>query len=180
MKDQRASNDPHWYLIHTHPKQEERAEGNLMSFGVETLAPRLKERRLNSYTGKAVCHVKPLFPSYIFAKFRIDDLYSKVRYPRGIRRLVSFGDEPAVIDEEIITVIRSRVAEDGFAMIAEDLKPGDDVIISDGPFKNFAGVFEREMKGPDRVRILLQTVSYQAHIEIEREMVWKIGNSGSC
>ncbi len=31
------------------------------------------------------------------------------------------------------------------------------------------------MKDSDRIRILLETVSYQAHIEIERDMVKKAG-----
>jgi hypothetical protein len=49
------------------------------------------------------------------------------------------------------------------------------VVIKDGPLKSFAGIFEREMKGAERVRILIQTVSYQAHVEIERNMVKKVG-----
>jgi len=31
------------------------------------------------------------------------------------------------------------------------------------------------MKGSERVRILIQTVSYQAHVEIERNLVKKVG-----
>jgi transcription antitermination factor NusG len=62
----------------------------------------------------------------------------------------------------------------------ESLKPGDEVLIQDGPLKSFAGVFEREMKGADRVRILIHTLSYQAHVEIEKEMIKKISRSGSC
>jgi len=63
--------------------------------------------------------------------------------------------------------------EDGFVRIEEEIKPGDRVIVKDGPLKNFAGIFEREMKDADRIRILLETVSYQAHVEIEREIVRK-------
>jgi hypothetical protein len=48
-------------------------------------------------------------------------------------------------------------------------------LVKDGPLKNFAGIFEREMKDVDRIRILLETVSYQAHIEIDRDMVKKVG-----
>jgi MbtH protein len=119
-------------------------------------------------------HAKPLFPSYIFAKFIANDLYQKVRYTRGIRRLISFGDSPTVVDEEIIAMIQSRISKDGFVRIDEDIKPGDKVVIKDGPFRTFTGVFEREMSSTDRVRVLLLAVSYQAHIEIERDMVKKI------
>jgi transcription antitermination factor NusG len=98
-------------------------------------------------------------------------MYHKLRYTRGIRRLVSFGDHLAVIEVEVIAMIQSRISEDGFVRLDEYLEPGDEVIIKDGPFRNFAGVFEREMKGADRVRILLHTVSCQAHIEVERDRV---------
>jgi transcription antitermination factor NusG len=48
-------------------------------------------------------------------------------------------------------------------------------VVKDGPLKNFAGIFEREMKDTDRVRILLEAVSYQAHVEIGRDMVKRVG-----
>jgi transcriptional antiterminator RfaH len=174
MNNQKVWNDLCWYLVQTHPRQEDRAENNLKSFGIETLAPKFKDRRRNFYTGEVTLHAKPLFSSYIFTRFIANDLYQKVRYTRGIRRLVSYGDFPTVIDEEIIAMIRSRIREDGFAKMNEDLKPGDKVIIQEGPFRNFAGIFESEMKGADRVSILLQTV-YQAHIVIERDVLKRIG-----
>jgi transcriptional antiterminator RfaH len=179
MNIQRAWDDHCWYLAQTHPKQEERASNNLKSFGVETLAPMFKDRRRNFYTGKVTLHAKPLFPSYIFAKFVANELYQKARYTRGIRRFVSFGGSPAVVDEEIIAMIRSRISEDGFASIDEDLEPGDEVIIKDGPLRTFAGVFEREMNGADRVRVLLLAVSFQAHVEIERDLIEKINGVSS-
>ena len=174
-----AWDDLCWHLVQTHPRQEERASNNLKSFGVETLAPMFRDRRRNFYTGEVTLHAKPLFPSYIFAKLIANELYQKVRYTRGIRRFVSFGDSPTVVDEEIIATIRSRISEDGFARIDEDLEPGDEVIIKDGPLRTFAGVFEREMNSADRVRVLLLAVSYQAHVEIERDMVKKINVASS-
>jgi transcription antitermination factor NusG len=97
----------------------------------------------------------------------------------GIRQLVGFGDYPAVIDEEIIAIIKSRIREDGFARMETDeaLKPGDRVLTKGGPLRNFAGVFEYEMKDSDRVRILLQTVSYQAHVDVAKDLIVKLNRS---
>ncbi|HKX31154.1 MAG TPA: transcription termination/antitermination NusG family protein [Blastocatellia bacterium] len=174
MNKPSAWNDLCWYLVQTHPRQEGRAESNLKSFGIETLAPIFKDHRRNCYTGEVAFQARPLFPGYLFTRFVANDLYHKVHYTRGIRRLVSFGNSPTIVDEEIIALIRSRIGEDGFARMDEDLKPGDQVIIKDGPLRTFAGIFEREMKIDDRVRILLLAVSYQAHVEIDRGMVRKI------
>ena len=173
MNNQRAWNDLCWYLAQTHPRQEDRAESNLKSLRIETLVPKFKDRRRNFYTGEVTFNAKPLFTSYIFAKFIANDLYQKVRYTRGIRRVVSFGGSPTVVDEEIIAMIQSRISEDGFVSIDEYLQPGDKVIIKEGPLRTHAGVFERGMNSADRVRVLLLAVSYQAHVEIDRALVRK-------
>ena len=57
---------------------------------------------------------------------------------------------------------------------AEELKPGDAVVIKDGRFKNLCGVFERGMPDADRVRILLNAVSFQAHVVVNRALVSKV------
>jgi transcription antitermination factor NusG len=165
----------HWYVIHTHSKQEDRAGSNLMVLGIPILNPKIRGRRYNQFVIVPTYVMRPLFPSYIFAQFKINDLYHKVRFTRGVYNVVSLGECPTPIDKEIIRMIRSNIREDGFVRIDEEIMPGDRVVVKDGPLKNFAGIFEREMKDTDRIRILLETVSYQAHIEIEKDMVKKAG-----
>jgi transcription elongation factor/antiterminator RfaH len=162
-----------WYVIHTHPKHEDRAGSNLRVLGIPIVDPKIRERRYNQFSIAPAYVTKPLFPRYIFAQFKAYDLYHKVRFTRGVYSVVSFGEGPTPIAEEVIMLIRSNIKEDGFVRIHEEIKPGDRIMVKDGPLKNFAGIFEREMKGTDRIRVLLETVSYQAHVEIERDMVKK-------
>jgi transcriptional antiterminator RfaH len=173
MYNQKATDVPRWYVIHTHPRQEDRAESNLRVLGIQTVNPKVRERRYNQYTNALTYLNKPLFPRYLFACLKIGDLYHKVRFTRGVHSLVSIDNSPTPIDEEVVAMIRSRVNKDGFVGLDEGLIPGDKVIVKAGPFMNFEGVFEQEMRDDDRVRILLQTVSYQAHLEIEKDMVVK-------
>jgi transcriptional antiterminator RfaH len=163
-----------WYVIHTHTKQEDRACSNLQVMGVPIFNPKIRARRYNQFINVPTYITKPLFPRYIFAKFKINELYQKICFTRGICNVVSFGENPAPIDEEIIALIQCNIKEDGFVRIHEEITPGDKVRVEDGPLKNFAGVFVREMQDTDRIQILLETVSYQAHIEIERNLVKKI------
>jgi len=163
-----------WYVIHTHVKQEDRACSNLKVLGVPIFNPKIRERRYNQFVNAPTYVTKPLFPRYIFSQFKINELHHKICFTRGICNVVSFGECPVPIDEEIIALIQSNITEDGFVRIYEKISPGDTVIVEDGPLKNFAGVFVREMQDSDRIRILLETVSYQAHIEIERGSVRKI------
>jgi len=167
-----------WYVIHTHSKQEDRAGGNLRVLGIPIFDPKIRERRYNQFSMAATYVTKPLFPRYIFAQFKVHDLYHKVRFTRGVYGVVSFSEGPTPVAEEVIMLIRSNIKEGGFVRIDEEIRPGDRVTVIDGPLKNFAGIFEREMKDTDRIRILLESVSYQAHIEIEKDMVKKAYNVG--
>ena len=162
-----------WYLVHTHPKQEDRADSNLKAWHLETLNPKFKIQRYNEFTGKPTLVVKPLFPRYIFVRLNLDKFYHKVRFTRGIQDLVSFGNGPTAVNEEIIELIRSRIREDDSVKTQDELKPGDEVIIKLGLLGKLAGVFERELPASDRVQVLLTTIGFQAHIVLEREFVQK-------
>jgi transcriptional antiterminator RfaH len=165
---------PSWYVIQTKPKQETRADSNLTAWNIETFNPKIKEWRRNNFTGKFTLVVKSLFTNYIFARFRPDSLLHKVCFTRGVHRVVSFGDVPKAIDDEIIALIHSREDADGFVRTADEFVEGDQVIVKDGPLKDFVGVFQKEMKATERVVILLSTVSYQAHMQIEKERIRKL------
>jgi len=160
-----------WYVVHTHPKQEDRAEFNLQAWKVETFKPSFRERRSHPFTGEPFYVTKPLFTRYIFARFDLESHYHKIRFTRGIHSLVSFGGNPIPVDDEIINAIRSRTGKDGLVKIGGDLRPGDAVEIKDGPLKGFTGIFEREMKESERVMVLLDTVNYQARVQIEGDLL---------
>jgi transcriptional antiterminator RfaH len=161
---------PSWYAVHTHPRQEDRAAGNLRAWGIETFSPKFKERHFNAYTQESTCLIKHLFPRYIFARFDLSRL-CKVSYTRGIHAVVSFGDQPAIVEEPIIALIRSRIDGEGFVRIDDEPRPGDAVIVREGPLKGLTGVFSREMKEDERVMILLNAVNYQAHAVIHKSLV---------
>lgn len=165
-----------WFAIHTHPQQEERAEGNLKSLNVETFFPISSQRRYRANHRKKQV-LRPLFPRYIFARFVLSDLLHKVRFTRGVNDVVGCGGKPAPVDNEIIWTIKSRVGADGTINLDEQLQPGNKVKIEDGPFKDFAAIFERRLKGSDRVVLLLQAIKYEARVVVESEYVRKLNEA---
>lgn len=173
MLVEKAHDLPQWYAVRTHPRQEDRAEFNLRLWQVETFNPRMREQRYNEFSGKPINLNKPLFPRYIFARFEADKLLHKVWYTRGVQSVIGFGEGPAPIADELIDLIKSKVGDDGFVRIREELKLGDEVIIKHGPLKTFMGVFEREVKSSDRIIILLNAVNYQARVMVDRRLVDK-------
>ena len=163
-----------WYVVHTHPKQEDRTTSNLLAWGLETLNPKLRVNKCNEFTGKVTRLAKPLFPGYIFTRFKFNDLYHKIRFARGVHSLICFNGKPTPLDEEVVQFIRLRIGSDGFVKTTQDLKAGDEVIINEGRFQNLCGVFERELPDADRVSILLSTIGFQAHVVVDKSLISKV------
>lgn len=170
--DNETDRQLHWYAVHTKQRQEERVHQNLQAWGVESLSPKIKERRPNPFTGAPVFFTKPLFPRYIFARFEARNLH-KIVFTRGVHAVISFNGAPVTIDDEIITLIKDRVGADGFVSTAEELRGGDKVIIKDGPLKDLVGVFQHSVKDSDRVMILLTAIKFQGRVLVARDSVVK-------
>jgi transcription elongation factor/antiterminator RfaH len=163
-----------WYVIKSQPKQEVRAECNLKAWNINTFHPKISERSINPFTGLVSYVVKPLFSRYIFAQFDFNTTYRRVCFTRGVHSVVNFGSGPVSVDDEIIKLIQSRVGEDGLVKLNNELKQGDQVMIESGPLTHLVGVFQHDIKGTDRVAILLTAISYQGRVIIEKGLVKKI------
>lgn len=158
-----------WYAVNTKPHQEDLAECSLKRLGVETFCPLLKQMKVIRRKRRVV--VAPLFPGYIFARFRLDVHYRSVNYAQGVRKLVAFGQMPTVVDDAIIESIRSRI-HDGFIGISSTaLTPGQVVMIQQGPLQGLEAIFNQELSDRQRVVLLLRTLSYQARVVTSRELV---------
>lgn len=146
-----------WNIIYTKPKNEDVVSCKLSNAGLKVLNPKLKERKY--YRRKIQDIVSPLFPCYIFVEFDYPNDYHLIKYTRGVRRIIDSGNMPAVVPEEIITVIQNRMREGVITLRQPQFNAGEEVTIIAGPFQGFSAIFEREMKGPERVSILLNTIN---------------------
>lgn len=163
-----------WYVIKTQPKQETRAECNLRVLGINTFLPRVNERQINPFSGLPAYVIRPLFPRYLFAQFEINSMLRRVYFTRGVHSVISFGNGPTSVDDEIIRLIQLRVDENGLVKLNDDLNEGDRVTINAGPLRDLVGVFQYDIKGTDRVAILLSAISFQGRVVIEKDLVQKI------
>jgi transcriptional antiterminator RfaH len=154
------SEAPSWYALATKPRQEDRAERNLAAWGICTLAPRLRNR--------AGERRQLLFPGYVFARFNWEAMATKIRFTHGVSYIVSFGGRPAQVADEIIRAVRERVGEDGSVRVGTTFQAGDPLLIVSGPLRDFSGVFEQELSGGERVRILLTTITSTRRLEVSK------------
>lgn len=169
------SDDLCWYAIYTKTGEEYRAESNLRAGQIEAFTPKVQARRIDQVTGKPTLATKPLFPRYLFARFKVNETLHKVWFTRGVHSVVSFGNQPSPIDDEVIELIQSQRGADDLVRIGEDFRAGDKVKVIGGPLKNLVGIFEGTIKERDRVSILLSMMSHQNRVVLERGSITKIG-----
>ncbi len=159
----------HWYAVNTKPYREHVADLNLRRLGVETFCPLLKQSKVIRRRRQTV--VGPLFPAYLFIRFNYEDQQRAVSYARGVRKIVVFGATPAVVEEDLIDAIKSRL-ENGYVTVTSPrFTPGESVRIQEGPLCGLEAIFERDMSHHQRVVLLLRTLAYQARVVVPFDQV---------
>ncbi len=163
-----------WYVIQTKPGNEQRAEINLSNQGIETFLPLYKAHQINS--GRIIEKKRPLFPNYLFAKFELSTRYAQVKWTRGVSKIVTFGDMPAPVAEEVIQEIKSRVGKDNLIELEEDWQEGDIMEIISGPLKGLRAIFLKKMSDKERIKVLLTLLGSEVPAQIPKWQVKKIAD----
>ncbi len=155
-----------WYVINTKPKKENQVERLFREGGFTIYNPKYMSEK----------GIRPFFPGYAFLHFDYPSQYQMVKFTRGVKRIVGTeGEGPTPIPEETILGIRAREA-DGFIVLekyGEQPDIGDEIEVVEGPLKGLKGVFKKEVGDKERVMILLNYVSYQGMLLIEKKKLKK-------
>ena len=161
-----------WYVVQTKPANEDRVKGNLLNQEIEPFLPLLGTNQYSN--GKVVDRIKPLFPNYLFARMNLGLHYYKVKYTRGVSKILGNGEGPIPISERVITTIRERMGEDNLVKLEDEFKDGDVVEVTSGPFKDLRGLFQKKMSGKGRVKILLSLIGVDVPVQISRWQIKKV------
>lgn len=161
-----------WYVIQTKPGNEHRVEMNLFHQEIEVFLPLLETFQYSH--AKVLQKIKPLFSNYLFAKLDIDAHYYKVKWTRGVNKILGSGVEPVPVSEKVIQTIRERTGKGNLVKMEEEWREGDPVRINSGPFKELIGVFQRKMSDSGRVRILLNLIGVDVPVQISRWQIKKV------
>ena len=152
-----------WFLIYTKPRCEESVSGKFVENGFEVLNPRIAERRFIRRKLQDV--VSSLFPCYIFVRFDCPRDYRLIKYTRGVKSIVGPENIPSAVPEDIIAQIRERMAGGVIHIQPGSFTSGEDVSIQAGPLEGLEAVFEKELKGSERVSILLKAVNARVVVD---------------
>ena len=155
-----------WYILNTRPKKEFQVERLFQQGGFEVYNPKyMSDNRIHTF-----------FSGYQFILFDHPAQYKMVKYTRGVKRIVGNDEGPIPISEDIIDAVRSREI-DGFIELEKYgslPEVGDKIEVAEGALKGLRGIFTKEVSGSDRVLILLNFVSYQGKMVIDKKKVKKV------
>ncbi len=87
-----------------------------------------------------------------------------------MKDFVKFGDRIAEVSVEIIQRLQER-CPNGVAEIEENYKGGEPVRIKEGPFAGLDAIFERRLKGSERVAVLLALLGRQTRVIVRKESI---------
>jgi len=155
-----------WYVLRSKPGKENFLYRYICSEDVECFYPCIRVNPVNPRSQK----VKPFFPGYMFVYSNLREVgMNRFRWLPHSFGLVWFGNVPAEVPENLIRGIKDTVSQiqDASGETLHGLRPGDRVLIEDGPFAGYRGVFDTRLSGHDRVCVLLTMLQDNRELSIE-------------
>lgn len=164
-----------WFVIWTESRAEKKVEARIAALGLTPWLPTVRERHRWSDRWKEV--VRPLFPGYLFARARSVEWHNVLRTP-GVLTVIKREGRPALLADSFVAGLRDAVERTGIALevVPErvEYRPGDEVIVQDGPLMGVRGVV-RERRGGRQLVIWVSEIGRGVAFTIGSAQVREVG-----
>lgn len=171
------SGERQWYVLYSKPQKEECARFHLSSKGLEVFFPQL----LFPQSAKKRKRLVPLFPNYLFVRLTLfSEEFSYAKWSPGVSRIVSFNGVPASIDDSIVDFLMRQVDGDGVIEARPNLRSGQEVRITGGPFDGLVGIIQEPPNAKGRINILLQLLNRPTKVDVPIQFVEAEWVTSSC
>jgi transcription elongation factor/antiterminator RfaH len=154
-----------WFLAHTRPRSELKAEFHLRAQGFRTYLPQF--RRTIRHARQLRTILAPLFPRYLFLILDLErDRWLSVRSTVGVSSLVTCEGRPVPVPMGVVESLIAR--SDGNVTVFDPvIIVGQSVRILSGPFADFVGTLAR-LDDAGRVRVLLEMMGTAVPVALHR------------
>jgi transcriptional antiterminator NusG len=181
MVKQKVQAGRNWYAVHTYAGYEDAVVRNLKqrieSLGMEdkifnVLVP--KEKRIRLKAGKRVVEEEKIYPGYVLVDMTVtDDSWYVVRNTPRVTGFVGSGTTPVPLVKEEVEMLFEMMGgkEPKYKM---DIKVGDIVRITDGPFKDFEGRASEVDEERGKIKTLVSMFGRETPLELDFLQVKKI------
>ena len=160
--------DSDWFIISSKPKQEFDAEKSAYP-GCQRLPAGLQqkdqEKQDQDRPGRS------LFSGYLFAQFDLHEYYQKVKYTRGVKTILGYNEYLWTIADEKIRDIRSRESNGLVVLHKREnrFRKGDRILIDEGDFEGWEGIFQEELPDRERAIIMLTNVKFSSKLILPKK-----------
>lgn len=128
-----------WYVLYVKPRNEKKVSLQLEALGLTVYCPMVVQIKQWSDRKKKVA--SPLISSYVFVKLE-EKQRSIVFQVSGIVRYVFWLNKPAIVYDREIDLLKDSLKETMAEVEVTQLRSGDLIAISSGPFKGKQGVVQ--------------------------------------
>jgi len=170
-----------WYVLHTYSGYEDAVARNLKQriesldmqdkiFSV--LVP--KEKKIRIKNGKRRTIEEKIYPGYVLVEMVVtDDSWYVVRNTPRVTGFVGSGTTPTPLSREEVDYLFKRMGESE-PKFKVDVKIGDAVRISDGPFKDFEGKVNDVDEERGKIKVLVSMFGRETPVELDFLQVKKL------
>ena len=81
-----------------------------------------------------------------------------INYTRGVNRIISFGNQPSAVPDELIAQLKKRVDQSNDSLISDLPEKGEQLQVLDGPFRGLNAIFS-QIDGDSRAIVLITILS---------------------
>jgi transcriptional antiterminator RfaH len=154
-----------WFLAHTQPNSERRAQMHLGAQGFRTYLPRIE--KTIRHARRLVTVRAPLFPRYLFVVVDLDrDRWLSIRSTVGVSRLFTQAGRPIPVPVGIVEELIAQ-SDGECTRLDAGLVAGQSVRILTGPFAELVGTLDR-LDATGRVRVLLALMGTEVPVTLHR------------
>jgi transcriptional antiterminator RfaH len=154
-----------WFVVHTRPKSERKAQLHLGAQGFRTCLPQIRKTIRHARQLRTVR--APLFPRYLFVTLDLErDRWLSVQSTFGVSALFTQDGRPVPVPVGIVESLIEHSDAD-LTRLDGGLVTGQAVQILFGPFADFVGTLER-LDESGRVRVLLQMMGTAVPVTLHR------------
>ena len=162
-----GSHCPRWFVVQTHPREESRAQREILNQGIPTFLPMVAVQR------RRAVELVALFPGYLFVLFDLArDRWRPIASTRGVQRIMGAApDRPTAVPAGIVEhLLKTQDLRSVIRAIAPIPIPiGSTVRIGAGPFADQAGICL--WSDDRRVRLLMEILGGSREIEVARSVI---------
>jgi len=180
-KEKAKKNQKRWYIVHTYSGYENKVKVNLekrieyMNMGDKIFRIEVPQKTVTQLkNGKKQEREEKVFPGYVLVEMIMDeDSWYVVRHTSGVTKFVGSEKRPIPARESEIKKIINR-STSTTQKIELDVKAGDKVRITSGPFADFIADIIEVYPDKSKLRANVSIFGRETPVELEYKQIQKL------